>query len=68
MAYHHKMPTVSVKRLHEMERSTAADPDDPTVLRDSSTDEEVNTEPWQAPGNNNDDGAEKEFNTLDADA
>ena len=68
-----KYSDISVRRLREMERSTAADPDNPTILRDSSADEEVNTEPWQAPGNDNeldndDNEAEEEFNTLDTDA
>src|ERR1700761_3929730 len=67
-----KYSDVSVRRLREMERSTAADPNDPTALRDSSADEEVNTEPWQAPGDddeldNDDNEAEDEFDTLDID-
>lgn len=49
------------------------DPNDPTVLCDSSAGKEVNTKPWQAPSDddeldNDDDDAKEEFDTLDANA
>jgi hypothetical protein len=43
-----KYSDISVKRLREMENSTAADPEDPEALYESSASDEAHVEPWDA--------------------